>query len=108
LIRQMASDMMMPEENCWAYTTETENGSTVYTATKISWNTTKNQLLFSKYTYDPQVGGGYNEIENSIDQLLAENVSDFSADMSELNDKNIITFAIEITVRGKSYNTEVH
>lgn len=90
----------------WAYTTETENGSTVYTATKISWNTTKNQLLFSKYTYDPQVGGGYNEIENSIDQLLAENVSDFSADMSELNDKNIITFAIEITVRGKSYNTE--
>lgn len=90
----------------WAYTTETENGSTVYTATKISWNTTENQLLFSKYTYDPQVGGGYNEIENSIDQLLAENVSDFSADMSELNDKNIITFAIEITVRGKSYDTE--
>lgn len=90
----------------WAYTTETENGSTVYTATKISWNTTENQLLFSKYTYDPQVGGGYNEIENSIDQLLAENVSDFSADMSELNDKNIITFAIEITVRGKSYNME--
>lgn len=90
----------------WAYTTETESGSTVYTATKISWDTTENQLLFSKYTYDPQVGGGYNEIENSIDQLLAENVSDFSADMSELDDKNIITFAIEITVRGKSYNTE--
>lgn len=90
----------------WAYTTEAESGSSIYTATKINWDRPTEKLLFSKYIYDPEGGGGYTQVEDGVDQLLAEHVSDFTADLSRLENENIITFAIEITIQEKSYHAE--
>ena len=90
----------------WAYHTESEDGSAVFMATKINWDMAAGELLFSKYTYAPQMDGSYNPVEDGVDQLLAENVSNFKADLSNMEDKNVITFTIDITVQGKTYTTE--
>lgn len=86
----------------WAYNAETEDGRAVYMATKINWNEAESKLYFSKYTYNPEMDGSYTPVEDSINQLLAENISRFQADLSSMETKNVITFTIEITLGGKS------
>lgn len=89
----------------WAYNVETEGGSTSYTATKINWDLTTEEILFSKYIYEPEEDG-YIEKEEKPEQLLAEHISNFAVDLSRLDKENIITFSIEITIHEKSYHTE--
>lgn len=91
----------------WAYNVEVKaDGSADYTATKINWNNAEERLYFSKYQYNPEIDGSYTLNEVSEDQLLAENVSNFTADLTNMETKNVITFSIEITLRGKSYTTD--